>query len=134
RAARRMRESGPGLGDQLWTAGDAVAAAVQEAMRTFDSVLTRSTGSAQQAPRRDTSGRDTSGRDTSGRGKGAAAERDEAAGDPRSQDRDEWVAARDAWAAAHGGLIADSHDEPRTGLSRELNGEPDGVDEPHDRG
>jgi hypothetical protein len=39
RAARRIRESGPGLGGQLAGAGDAVAAAVQEALAAFDSVL-----------------------------------------------------------------------------------------------
>jgi hypothetical protein len=39
RAARRMRESGPGLGGQLTTAGEAVAAAVQDAINAFDSVL-----------------------------------------------------------------------------------------------
>jgi hypothetical protein len=39
RAARRIRESGPGLGGQLAGAGDAVAAAVQEAMTAFDAVL-----------------------------------------------------------------------------------------------
>jgi hypothetical protein len=39
RAARRIRESGPGLGGQLAGAGDAVAAAVQEALSMFDSVL-----------------------------------------------------------------------------------------------
>jgi hypothetical protein len=39
RAARRIRESGPGLGGQLASAGDAVAAAVQEAFSAFDAVL-----------------------------------------------------------------------------------------------
>jgi hypothetical protein len=39
RAARRIRESGPGLGSQLAGAGDAVAAAVQEALNAFDAVL-----------------------------------------------------------------------------------------------
>ena len=39
RAARRIRESGPGLGGQLAGAGDAVAAAVQEALSAFDTVL-----------------------------------------------------------------------------------------------
>jgi hypothetical protein len=39
RAARRIRESGPGLGGQLAGAGDVVAAAVQEALSAFDSVL-----------------------------------------------------------------------------------------------
>jgi hypothetical protein len=42
RAARRIRESGPGvsgLGGQLAGAGDAVAAAVQEAFSAFESLL-----------------------------------------------------------------------------------------------
>ena len=39
RAARRIRETGPGLGGQLAGAGDAVAAAVQEALAAFDTVL-----------------------------------------------------------------------------------------------
>jgi hypothetical protein len=39
RAARQIRKSGPGLGGQLAGAGDAVAAAVQEALSAFDSVL-----------------------------------------------------------------------------------------------
>jgi len=43
RAARRMRESGPGLGGQLAGAGDAVAAAVQEALAAFDAVLSAKT-------------------------------------------------------------------------------------------
>lgn len=41
RAARRIRETGPGLGGQLAGAGDTVAAAVQEAMSAFDAVLSR---------------------------------------------------------------------------------------------
>lgn len=44
RAARRMRDSRPGLAGQLSGAGDAVAAAVQEAVRSFDTFLTRATG------------------------------------------------------------------------------------------
>ena len=39
RAARRVRESGPGLSGPLAGAGDVVAAAVQEALSAFDSVL-----------------------------------------------------------------------------------------------
>lgn len=46
RAARRIRESGPGVGGHLAGAGDVVATAVQEALSAFDAVL--STG-----PRRD---------------------------------------------------------------------------------
>jgi len=44
RAARRMRESRPGLSGQLSGAGDAVAAAVQEAARAFDTFLGRAGG------------------------------------------------------------------------------------------
>lgn len=39
RAARRIRESGPGVGGHLAGAGDVVAAAVQEALSAFDAVL-----------------------------------------------------------------------------------------------
>jgi hypothetical protein len=49
RAARRMREAGPGLGDQLSGAGDAVAAAVQEAFKAFDGLLGRAAGNGAQA-------------------------------------------------------------------------------------
>jgi len=44
RAARRMRESGPGLAGQLSGAGDAVATAVQDAISVLDSLLARSGG------------------------------------------------------------------------------------------
>ena len=46
RGARRIRESGPGLGSQLAGAGDAVASAVQEALAAFDAVLSTGPGSA----------------------------------------------------------------------------------------
>jgi hypothetical protein len=41
RAARRMRESGPGLGSQLSGASDVVASAVQDAIVAVDAVLSR---------------------------------------------------------------------------------------------
>jgi hypothetical protein len=44
RAARRMRDSGPGLAGQISGAGDAVAAAVQDAVRAFDTLLGKATG------------------------------------------------------------------------------------------
>lgn len=44
RAARRMRDSRPGLAGQLSGAGDAVSSAMQEAVRTFDTFLARATG------------------------------------------------------------------------------------------
>jgi hypothetical protein len=42
RAARRMRDSGPGLGSQISSAPSVVASAVQDAIVAFDSVLSRS--------------------------------------------------------------------------------------------
>ena len=39
RAARRIRESGPGVGGHLSGAGDVVASAVQEALSAFDAAL-----------------------------------------------------------------------------------------------
>jgi hypothetical protein len=53
RAARRMRESGPGLGSQLTGVSDAVAAAVQDAVSAVDGVLSRSAGGAAQRPPED---------------------------------------------------------------------------------
>jgi hypothetical protein len=44
RAARRMRDSGPGLGGQLSGAGDAVASAVQDAIGALDSILGKAAG------------------------------------------------------------------------------------------
>jgi len=77
RAARRMRESGPGLGDHLSSAGDMVAAAVSEALKSVDSVLSRTTTA----------------------GSRSAPPDDWAAGDQS------WQSARDSWAAAHGGRV-----------------------------
>jgi hypothetical protein len=51
RAARRMRDSGPGLGGHLSGAGDAVASAVQDAVSALDSILGKPGGSG--APRGD---------------------------------------------------------------------------------
>ena len=59
RAARRIRESGPGLGSQLAGAGDAVAAAVQEALAAFDAVLSGGPGSP--AAKRGTTGASPAG-------------------------------------------------------------------------
>jgi hypothetical protein len=44
RAARRMRDNGPGIGEQLSGAGGAVASAVQDAMSALDGLLARSGG------------------------------------------------------------------------------------------
>jgi hypothetical protein len=123
RAARRMRDSSPGLGDQLSAAGDVVATAVHEAMRAFDSVVPRPTGSP--APR-------------AGHGEHAAGWSATADGhDSTSADLGDWVAARDAWAAAHGAQMVDgspSGATPAGDQQDELTSEPDGPDEPDDRG
>jgi hypothetical protein len=50
-AARRMRESGPGLGSQLSGAGDAVAAAVQSAISAFEAAVGRPASTSQSQPR-----------------------------------------------------------------------------------
>jgi hypothetical protein len=49
RAARRMRESGPGIGGQLSGAGDAVASAVQDAVSALDSILGKASGGSRES-------------------------------------------------------------------------------------
>jgi hypothetical protein len=117
RAARAMRESSPDVSSQISTAGNVVASAVQEALKAFDSVLTR--GAA--GPRPPDSARWT--------------------GSP-----EDWAAERDSWAAEHGGLVAEhwpradvvAVTEPETpdagaGTAQNATNEPDGTDEPDDR-
>jgi hypothetical protein len=59
RAARRMRDNGPGIGGQLSGAGEAVASAVQDAMSALDGLLARTGGGSGQ---RDKDSRGTSPR------------------------------------------------------------------------
>jgi hypothetical protein len=126
RAARAMRESNPSLSDHLSTAGDVVASAVQEALKAFDSVLARSGGAA----------------------------RSWADGtDGQAESPDDWSAARDKWASEHGARIPDHGAQaarPGTGSAapghpaapavraeptgQDMTDEPDGSDEPDDRG
>jgi len=54
RAARRMRDSRPGLAGQISGAGDAVAAAVHDAVRAFDTLLARPAGSGAPEGSQDT--------------------------------------------------------------------------------
>jgi hypothetical protein len=54
RAARRMRDSGPGIGGQLSGAGDVVTSAVQDAIGALDSLLAKASGSG---PTRDSAAR-----------------------------------------------------------------------------
>jgi hypothetical protein len=113
RAARRMRDSGPNLGDQLSSAGDVVASAVADALRTFDSVITKTTG-------------------TAGPGTRPAPRDDWAAGS------EGWDAARDSWAVAHGGRVA-GHEPPPAAAAgqdpeQDVSHQTEGPDEPDNRG
>jgi hypothetical protein len=56
RAARRMRDSGPGIGGQLSGAGDVVASAVQDAISALDSLLSKGGGTG---PGKDSATRDS---------------------------------------------------------------------------
>jgi hypothetical protein len=51
RAARRMRDTGPGLGGQLSGAGEAVASAVQDAMSALEGLLGKTGGGNAQRDR-----------------------------------------------------------------------------------
>ena len=57
RAARQLRESGPGIGGHISGAGNAVASAVQDAINAFDAVLAKAAGTGdrdrQDRPRPD---------------------------------------------------------------------------------
>ena len=80
RAARRMRDSGPGIGGQLSGAGDVVASAVQDAISALDSLLSKAGGAS---PGKDSSARDSPANDSSagkdrvaGSGRGDSAPRE----------------------------------------------------------
>ncbi len=123
RAARRMRESGPGLGDHLSTAGDMVSAAVSEALKSVDSVLSKPSGAdSRPAPPDDWA--------------------------PGSEG---WDAARDSWAAAHGARVtadgeqaaagpgdppaaAGTGDQPAADAHEDGGQQTEGPDEPDNRG
>jgi hypothetical protein len=66
RAARRMRDSGPGIGGQLSGAGDVVASAVQDAISALDSLLAKggSTTQTRNDPPRDRTAEDRPARDS----------------------------------------------------------------------
>jgi hypothetical protein len=55
RAARRMRDSGPGIGSQLTGVSDAVASVVQDAFSAVDGVLSRTAGASGNKPPADPS-------------------------------------------------------------------------------
>jgi hypothetical protein len=72
RAARRMRDSGPGVGGQLSGVGDAVASVVQDAVGALDSILSRGGGPDQRSATRSrppSAARSGSASATAGRGR-----------------------------------------------------------------
>ena len=81
RAARRMRDSGPGIGDQISGAGDAVSSAVQDAISALDSLLSKGGTAAT---------RTSAGKAGTGRNAAAA---DGPAGDNTAKDNDHWGSA-----------------------------------------
>ena len=66
RAARRMRDSGPGIGGQLSGAGDVVASAVQDAIGALDSLLSKGsgTGPGKESATRDSTAGKSAGADS----------------------------------------------------------------------
>jgi hypothetical protein len=75
RAARRLRESGPGLGTHLTEAGDALASVVQEAYSAFEAAMKaqqRPPGAAQEPP---AASREPSAAESPGAESGAARPR-----------------------------------------------------------
>jgi hypothetical protein len=96
RAARRMRDSGPGIAGQLSGAGGAVATAVQDAISALDSLLTRPGGQAGGGTRADTGSPDAGS---------APAERSDATGQPpgsSAEPADTTAARPDSLTGEHG--------------------------------
>jgi hypothetical protein len=113
RAARRMREAGPGIGGQLSGAGDAVASAVQDAITALDSILSKTGGGDQRSAgssRPASPPKSASASATAGRGpadskldepRPGAARRDTSA--------DQVAAGRDSGAEDHHASVAGDH-------------------------
>jgi len=88
RAARRMRDSGPGIGDQISGAGDVVASAVQDAISALDSLLSKGgTGPTRPSTGKDGTGRDSAAADGPLRDNPA---RDNPARDNTAKDNGHW--------------------------------------------
>lgn len=108
RAARRMRDSGPGLGGQLSGAGDAVASAVQDAISALDSILSRAAGGSDQRA----AGSSQAGHQARSGPAPAAARRD----------RTDSKTADDGPGAAGRGPAAQSESDDRDAAGREADG------------
>jgi hypothetical protein len=122
RAARRMRDTGPGLGGQLSGAGEAVASAVQDAMSALDSLLAKTGGNAQ----RDRDPRGTSPHATQPQGAGPQETGPQETG-PQETGPSPWSAVTDPQAsdaATYGGEATHPDSEGGTQEERREN-EPD---------
>lgn len=103
RAARRMRDSGPGIAGQLSGAGDVVASAVQEAVRTLDSLLGKAGGSGQDRGQSAQPGDAAASATTRATPDGAATDaRTEGAAGQRHVEQPDAAARPDSLAGEHG--------------------------------
>jgi hypothetical protein len=99
RAARRMREAGPGVAGPLSGAGEAVATVVQDAIGALDALLARSSaGRTAGAPDADVA----EGHDDTGGSVGPPADRRGPGAGPAAEDADVAVARPDSLAGEHG--------------------------------
>ena len=130
RAARRMRDNGPGIGGQLSGAGEAVASAVQDAMSALDGLLAKTGGGNAQGDRdsRKTSPRATGPQATGPQGTGQHGTGPRGTG-PEGHGASPWstVTDRDVSAArTSDGAVIQPNSEPGTQEDRH-------EDEPDDR-
>ncbi len=100
RAARRMRDSGPGLTGQLSGAGEAVATVMQDAISAIDSLLARTGGRGGAAADTDSTGARAGGRPA--HDGPADGERPPAAGQQAAEPADATASRPDSMAGEHG--------------------------------
>jgi hypothetical protein len=125
RAARRMRDNGPGIGGQLSGAGGAVASAVQDAMSALDSLLAKTSGGNAQ---RDKESRETSPHATGPQETGQQGTRPQGTG-PQGAEASPWSTVTDqdvSDARTSDGAVTQPNSEPGTQEDRH-------EDEPDDR-
>jgi hypothetical protein len=103
RAARKMRDSGPGLGSHLSSAGDIFASVVQDAVNAFEAVIATGPGAGPPARAADSGaapGTANPGSPQADPGAGAAAAAADSAAESAAADSAAESAAADAGAAA----------------------------------
>jgi hypothetical protein len=123
RAARRMRDNGPGISGQLSGAGGAVASAVQDAMSALDGLLARTGGASTQ---RDRDPRGTSPQGTGPQGTGPQGTGPQGTG-PQGTGPSPWSAVTDPVAPDAGTSDGDApHPDSEGGTQEDRRGnEPD---------